>query len=298
LVYGDSTGVSPVALIAAATFWTWLWGPIGLLLSTPLTVCLIVLGRHVPQLRFLDVMLGNEPVLSPQETFYQRLLANDPEEATQQAEEFAEKHSLADFFHEVAIPVLARAQADSDRGALSPEHRNVTAQGFRVMLENLSDALPDEMSATTMQPGTSDVEPTPAIVCIAGRNEIDEAAALCLAHLLDSHPHTGAVRVLSADALTSDDRRLRTNPLRSTTVDCLSLISTNSPPRARDLVRRVRRRAPQARVIIGFWGSGPGELSAEEARVSTAADVVTSSLRDAIENIGTITPETAPAPVA
>ena len=298
LVYGDSTGVSPVALIAAATFWTWLWGPIGLLLSTPLTVCLIVLGRHVPQLRFLDVMLSNEPVLSPQETFYQRLLANDPEEATHQAEEFAEKHSLADFFDEVAIPVLTRAQADSDRGALSPERRNVIALGFRVMLENLSDALPDEMSATTMQPGTTDVEPTPAIVCIAGRNEIDEAAALCLAHLLVSHPHAGAVGVLSADALTSDGRRWRTNPLRSTTVVCLSLISTNSPPRARYLVRRVRRRAPQARVIIGFWGSGPGELSAEEARVSTAADVVTSSLRDAIENIGTITPETAPAPVA
>jgi len=157
-------------------------------------------------------MLGNEPVLSPQETFYQRLLANDPEEATQQAEEFAEKHSLADFFDKVAMPVLARAQADSDRGALSPERRNVIAQGFRVMLENLSDALPGEMSATTTQPGTTDVEPAPAVVCIAGRNEIDEAAALCLAHLLDSRPHTGAVRVLSADALTSDDRRLRTNP--------------------------------------------------------------------------------------
>ena len=297
LVYGDSTGVSPVALIAAATFWTWLWGPIGLLLSTPLTVCLIVLGRHVPQLRFLDVMLGNEPVLSPQETFYQRLLANDPEEATQQAEEFTEKHSLADFFDEVAIPVLARAQADSDRGALSPGRRNAITQGFRIMLENLSDALPDEMSATTMQPAITDVEPTTAIVCIAWRNEIDKTAALCLAHLLNSHSHTEAVRVLSADALTSDDRRLRTNPLRSTAVVCLSLISTNSPPRARYLVRRVRRRAPQARIIIGFWASGPGEFSAEEVRVSTAADVVTSSLRDAIECIGAIAAETAPAPV-
>jgi predicted PurR-regulated permease PerM len=297
LVYGDSTGVSPVALIAAATFWTWLWGPIGLLLSTPLTVCLIVLGRHVPPLRFLDVMLGNEPVLSPQETFYQRLLANDPEEATQQAEEFAEKHSLADFFDEVAIPVLARAQADSDRGALSPERRNAITQGFRVMLENLSDALPDEMNATTMQPAITDVEPTPAIVCIAGRNEIDETAALCLAHLLNSHSHTEAVQVLSAEALASDNHHLRANPLRSTTVVCLSLISTNSPPRARYLVRRVRRRAPQARVIIGFWGSGLGGLSAEQARVSTAADVVTSSLRDAIEMMATIATETAPAPV-
>ena len=119
-VYGASTGLSSVALIAAATFWTWLWGPIGLLLSTPLTVCLVVLGRHVPQLEFLDVMLGNQPVLAPDETFYQRLLANDPEEATEQAEEFVKERSLAEFFDEVAIPALVRAQVDSDEGALSP----------------------------------------------------------------------------------------------------------------------------------------------------------------------------------
>jgi predicted PurR-regulated permease PerM len=119
LVYGGSTGLSSVALIAAATFWTWLWGPIGLLLSTPMTVCLVVLGRHVSQLQFLNVMLGNEPVLTPVETFYQRILANDPEEATEQAEEFAKNSSLTEFFDEVAILALARAQADSDRGVLS-----------------------------------------------------------------------------------------------------------------------------------------------------------------------------------
>ncbi len=122
-VYGASTGLSSVALIAAATFWTWLWGPVGLLLSTPLTVCLVVLGRHVPQLEFLDVMLGNQPVLAPDETFYQRLLANDPEEATEQAEEFVKERSLAEFFDEVAIPALIRAQVDSDDGALLPERR-------------------------------------------------------------------------------------------------------------------------------------------------------------------------------
>ena len=124
-VYGDTTGVSPVALIAATTFWTWLWGPIGLLLSTPMTVCLAVLGRHVPQLQFLHVVLGNQPALTPEETFYQRMLANDPEEATQQAEEFAKEKSLAAFFDEVAVPALARAQADSDRGALPPDRRKV-----------------------------------------------------------------------------------------------------------------------------------------------------------------------------
>src|SRR5258707_1195364 len=98
-------------LITAATFWTRLWGPIGLLLSTPLTVCLVVLGRHVPQLVFLELLLGDTPVLAPDETFYQRLLANDPEEATKQAEEFVKERPLAEFFDEVVIPALLRAQA-------------------------------------------------------------------------------------------------------------------------------------------------------------------------------------------
>jgi hypothetical protein len=107
LVYRGTTGLSSVALIAAATFWTWLWGPIGLLLSTPMTVCLVVLGRHVPRLRFLDILLGNEPVLTPTETFYQRLLANDPEEATEQAEEFAKDRSLGGFYYEVRRIAIA-----------------------------------------------------------------------------------------------------------------------------------------------------------------------------------------------
>jgi hypothetical protein len=101
--------VAPVALIAAATLWTWLWRPIGLLLSTPITVCLVVLGRHVPQLQFFDVILGNEPVLTPEERFYQRLLAKDPEEATEQTEAFAKERPLTDFFDEVALVALARA---------------------------------------------------------------------------------------------------------------------------------------------------------------------------------------------
>ena len=139
LVYGGTTGLSSVALIAAATFWTWLWGPIGLLLSTPMTVCLVVLGRHVPQLQFLNVLLGNEPVLTPKETFYQRILANDPEEATEQAEEFAKERSLPEFFDEVAMPALARAQADSDRAVLSADSRGTFKNAIETMVENLSE---------------------------------------------------------------------------------------------------------------------------------------------------------------
>jgi predicted PurR-regulated permease PerM len=273
-LYGASTGLSSTAVIVAAVFWTWLWGPVGLLLSTPLTACVVVLGRHVPQLRFLDVLLGNEPALTPEETFYQRMLANDPEEATEQAEEFAKEASLAEFFDTVAIPVLMRAQADSDRGALSAERRARLKEGFLRMLDNLlEDSLPEADSGEEREEIGPEGGP---VVCIAGRNELDETAALLLAHLL--HLRGCAAQVFSADALT-DGSALFT--LKDAAVVCLSLLSTSAPARARHLVRRVRRRAPRARLILGFWALQPEQLSIADA----AADGVSTSLSDAVTEI-------------
>ena len=121
MVYGHSTGLSPVAVVVSATFWTALWGPIGLVLATPLTVCLVVLGRHVDRLEFLDVMFGDRPALSPPEIFYQRMLADDPTEAAEKAEEFLKERSLSSYYDEVALKGLQLAQADAERGALDQE---------------------------------------------------------------------------------------------------------------------------------------------------------------------------------
>jgi predicted PurR-regulated permease PerM len=281
-VYAASTGLSSVALIAAATFWTWLWGPIGLLLSTPVTVCLVVLGRHVPQLEFLDVILGNEPVLSSDETFYQRLLANDPEEATEQAEEFLKERSLAEFFDEVAIPALLKAQADSDDGTLFPEHRQLIKEGIRAMLEDLSgDALADATSITE-RAAPAIIEGASRIVCVAGRNELDEAAASLLVHLLRSERSVGIAEALPAEALTSDRYQ---SSLEHATVICLSLISTHSPVRARYIVRRLSRRVPGARVLVGFWNLRRDELAATVATIARPDSVVATSLRDAVTNL-------------
>ncbi len=281
LVYGGTTGLSPVALIAAATFWTWLWGPIGLLLSTPMTVCLVVLGRHVPQLQFLNVMLGNEPVLTPVETFYQRILANDPEEVTEQAEEFAKNSSLSQFFDEVAIPALARAQADSDRSVLSFEDRATFATAIESMVENL---LEDEDAAAAPEHAAG---PKPAgfsgVVCVAGRNELDQAAALLLVNVLHLERHIDIGTPLSADALSADIAHLPF--FKDASVVCLSLISTSSPARARFLVRRIRRRAPQAHILVGFWGSLTREVAAEEMARATSAQAVVFSLREAVATI-------------
>lgn len=279
-VYGASTGLSPVALIAAATFWTWLWGPIGLLLSTPMTVCLVVLGRHVPQLEFLDVMLGNKPVLAPSESLYQRLLANDPEEATEQAREFIKERPVAEFFDTVVIPALDQAQADSDRGVLSAERRMMIKNGIQAMLEDLSDdAGAEDGPEQTPLPG---IVPQ-RIVCVAGRNELDEAVALLLVHLLRSEHHAGVAEALPADALASD--RPIQPPFRQAGLACLSLISTRSPARARYLERRLRRRAPSATILVGFWGLAEGELAAAAATMARHDTLIVSSLRNAVASI-------------
>ena len=279
-VYGASTGLSPVALIAAATFWTWLWGPVGLFLSTPLTVCLVVLGRHVPQLEFLDVMLSNQPVLAPDETFYQRLLANDPEEATEQAEEFAKERSLGEFFDDVAIPALIKAQLDSDEGALLPERRLMITEGVRAMLENLSD----EQTADTASehPPPRIIDGGPRIVCIAGRNELDETAALLLVHLLRLEHPRAIAEALPAEALKSDRYHAS---LEDAAVICLSLISTHSAVRARYLVRRLYRLAPRVQVLVGFWSLDSGELPATAATIARPNTDVATSLREAIAKL-------------
>jgi len=288
-VYAASTGLSSVALIAAATFWTWLWGPIGLLLSTPLTVCLVVLGRHVPQLEFLDVMLGNDPVLTPDETFYQRLLATDPEEAIEQAEEFLREQAVAEFFDEVAIPALVRAQADSDEGVLSAERRLMIREGIRTMLEDLSDDAPADAGAAT---GPAITEGTSGIICVAGRNELDEAAGSLLVHILRSQQSVSIADALPAQALTSHQ-----SSLDHATVICLSLISTQSPVRARYIVRRLSRRAPRARVVVGLWSLSPDELAATVATIERHDAVVVTSLRDAaIELHSDLSPNERPVP--
>src|SRR5437763_3792182 len=184
-VYSRSTGLSAAAVIAAAVFWTWLWGIIGLLLATPLTVCLVVLGRYVPQLQFLDILLGNRPVLSAEESLYQRLLAQDPEEATEQAEEFARDKSIDAFFDEVAVPALVLAQNDSDRGVLAPHRRASIAEGFAAMLDNLAEDGPVEPDGAAAE--------APAIACLAGRNELDLAAAWLLQYLLRRRGYNAVV---------------------------------------------------------------------------------------------------------
>src|SRR4030081_1743726 len=226
MVYGHSTGLSPVAVVASATFWTALWGPIGLVLATPLTVCLVVLGRHVERLEFLDVMFGDRPALSPPEIFSQRMLAGDPTEASEKAEEFLKERSLSSYYDEVALKGLQLAQVDAERGALDPERLTKIRDAVSEFANNLSD---QEDRPSAKGNSTTDAEATSAVetvaedapfenlpvlttddlppewrseypvLCVAGRTPIDEAAAIMLGQL--STAHGLKARVEGADAL-------------------------------------------------------------------------------------------------
>jgi predicted PurR-regulated permease PerM len=306
MVYGHSTGLSPVAVVASATFWTALWGPIGLVLATPLTVCLVVLGRHVERLEFLDVMFGDRPALSPPEIFYQRMLAGDPTEASEKAEEFLKERSLSSYYDEVALKGLQLAQADADRGALNLERLTKIRDAVSEFANNLSDVEdrpPPKVSSTTDAEATSAVEtvaedapfenlpvlrkedlPPPwqgehPVLCVAGRSPIDEAAAIMLGQL--STAHGLAARVEGADALsTANVFRLDTTGVA---IVCLVYMDANGPAHMRYAVRRLRRKVPKATIILGCWMKDLDPAALEQLRDGAKADLAAASLGDAVK---------------
>jgi predicted PurR-regulated permease PerM len=293
-LYSHSTGLSAVAVVVAAVFWTWLWGPVGLLLSTPLTVCLVVVGRHVDRLEFLDVILGNQPALAPEESFYQRMLAGDPDEAADQAEKFLKEKPLAAYYDEIAIRGLALAQADVNRGMLDHRHRVQIKEAVDGVIDDLSD-YNDASPTSVTEPATTAATPSPilsqeelspawrkgAVMCIAGRGSLDEAAAAMLAQLLERHgigAHVVASEAASAANLFALDAT-------GVQLACLSYLEPGGFTNARYLARRLRRKLPGARIFIGFWTMTDEEGAELRALTATGADLVVTSLRKAVEHI-------------
>ena len=306
MVYGHSTGLSPVAVVASATFWTALWGPIGLVLATPLTVCLVVLGRHVERLEFLDVMLGDRPALSPPEIFYQRMLAGDPTEASEKAEEFLKERSLSSYYDEVALKGLQLAQVDAARGTLDPQRLTKIRDAVSEFSNNISER--DDRPMPKVNP-TTDAEATSAVetvaedapyenlpvlgkedlppqwqgehpvLCVAGRSLLDEAAAIMLGQL--STAHGLAARVEAADALsTANIFRLETTGVA---IVCLVYMDASSPAHMRYSVRRLRRKLPKATIILGCWLRDMDPAALETLREGAKADLAAASLGEAVK---------------
>ena len=306
VLYGHSTGLSSFSVVVSAIFWTWLWGPIGLILSTPLTLCLVVLGRHVDRLEFLDVLLGDQPALTPVESFYQRMLADDPDEAIDSAELLLKERSLSSYYDEVALKGLQLAAHDVTRGVLAPEQLGRIKESIAALVEDLDshddvDPAPSEADdgpvalpkAERLLPS----EPAPAggppprealppawqgatpVLCVAGRGPLDEAAAAMLAQLLTKHglgakavPH-GAVTRSGIGGL----------DLSGVAMVCISYLEiTGTPSHLRYLLRRVRQKGPSTPILVGLWPADEAVLRDDRLRAAVGADYYASTLREAV----------------
>lgn len=303
MLYGHSTGLSPLSVVLAATFWTWLWGPIGLILSTPLTLCLLVLGRHVKRLEFLDVLLGDRPALTPVESFYQRLLAGDPDEALDQAERLLKTRALSAYYDEVALKGLQLAANDAMRGVLTDVQLERIRTAIRDLVEDLDShddvTPPGEADEGAVASADTPVDPQAAqgqapepallpppwgdvapVMCVAGRGVLDEAASGMLAQLLGKHG-LGASVVPSEMVSRGSISALE---LRGVAMVCVSYLELDgSTSHLRYMLRRIRQRLPEARILVCLWPVDGEVLRDERLRAAVGADVYAATLREAVE---------------
>jgi predicted PurR-regulated permease PerM len=306
VIQGQRTGLSPLAIILSAAFWTLLWGPIGLLMAIPLTVVLVVLGRHVERLEFLSVLLGDQPPLSPQQRFYQRMLAGDPAEAVEQAEKYMSEKSIVTYYDDVVIEGLRLAQNDYDRGTLDVERLADIRDTGDIVIETLADFdtpakktppkkvgdepvdttdeedADDEFLALCAADGaaiSADWRAEGAVLCIAARTPLDETAGLALVQLLKKCG-------LGATLLDLDELRngsLSHDVVSKARLICISSLDVRErSAHARFLVRRLKRPAPNALLLGCFWKLDPQQQENKQILERIPVDATASTMRDAV----------------
>jgi predicted PurR-regulated permease PerM len=286
-LYGRHTGLSPIATAVSSLLWTLLWGPIGLLLATPLTVCLVVFGRHIDAMNFIEILLGDVPALEPEERFYQRLLAGDVAEATDIAEDAEEGRPITDFYDSIAMKALSLAQDDVTDGKLSTDNQRELVDTVIEFVAEVDDLpaieqpINDEASETLEGEATqqksickSDWLVDPQIVCIGGGGPIDYAGALFLTH------------VLQGEKFKAQERRQLTssiNDLSGTKILCVvHLASGFNDIRIRNIVRRIRRRSLNTKILLCAWGIDEKKANVE-LRSQLSCDFIVRSLADVVK---------------
>jgi predicted PurR-regulated permease PerM len=285
LVYGRSSGLSPVAIVISASFWTWLWGPIGLVLATPLTVCLVVVGRHVDRLQFFDVLLGNEPALTPPQLIYQRMLAGDPIEASQQAQAYLTSASLEDYYNTIMLNGLRLAEADARLGRLDRDRIDRILSTVTEVVDDLElhedrapvDAAPAELSSglARLEEHAADAEPSMplperwqrpgAVLCIPGAGKLDEASVLILAQMLKRRGIGAAAE--TADALSMS--RFFSLDLSQAAAFCICYVGKPSDAMIQYTVRRLSKKSKGGRIIIALLGSESDAVTPATVDITT-----------------------------
>jgi len=258
LLYGESAGVSEVGLLVAIAFWTWLWGPVGLILATPLTVCVVVLSKYVPQLDFISVLMSDEPVMKSDISFYQRLLAGDQDEAAGIVEEHLKTHPVEKIYDEVLVPALNYVKRDRSLGRLAENDQQLIFQATREIIEDLDESKPESSSsrttfseATMIDQNSPSTAPKVLIVGCPVRDEANELALLMFWQLLD--PARYELALLAHQTLTSEviEQIAEKNPA----LVCIASLPPGGLAQTRYLCKRLRKRFPNLKIIVGRWGS-------------------------------------------
>jgi predicted PurR-regulated permease PerM len=281
-LYGAHTGISSLAVLVAAVFWAILWGPVGLILSTPLTVCIILVGRYVPQLSFLEVLLGDEPVLPVEAHFYQRLLALDQDEARDIAETYLKEKPIGTFYDSVLIPALALAEQDRHLDSLEAETASFVSQSTRELIEELGERSLDQ-PVVFNRDGLNGSEPPHTalsglrIVCIPAGDEADELVAIMLGQLLERFGCDVRHAPIAAGPKLSDEVA-RDIPQ----VAIVSALPPFAVGQARSLCKRLRQHHPGLKIILGLWNFEGDVVKAEERLGAGGADMIVASLQQAI----------------
>jgi predicted PurR-regulated permease PerM len=285
-LYGVHTGISSLAILVAAIFWTSLWGPVGLILSTPLTVCLVVLGRYVPQLNFLEVVLGDEPVLTPGQRFYQRLLATDQEEAREIAVGHLKENSLESVYDSILISALRLAEQDYHVNGLDDDIRRFVWRSTREIVEELGDQVENgEWTEDGKKPVNRlrDRRTNKIIGCVPSRAGADDLIVLMLTQLLrhagyEAHP-------MKAE---TDADMEPTASKHEYSIVCVSSLLPFAIAQTRTLCRRVHASRPGVQVIVGLWDFEGGPEKGRERLGAVCPAVVSTTLSDALSQIRTM----------
>jgi len=287
-LYGAHTGVSPVALIISAMFWTWLWGPVGLVLSTPMTVCLAVIGRHVPRLEFLSILLSEVQPLAPHEEFYHRLLSLSVDSAEEFAATHAETESLTGLYDQVLVPAIAAVEIDAHNGSLTSEQSTSALQRIHEIIDDFSGWQPSPTEAQDQKIGEiTGVTPVIGgrVLCLPASAYRDELAGEMLAQLLREQG-------FEAENLPA---RLKPQELIDRTIEirpacvCVSVLPPTSIAQARHLTASIREQLASTAILVGLWSSKVNaEKVKERLRLANETEVAV-SLADAVLLVSKIT---------
>lgn len=297
VLYGASTGISNIAMLVSAVFWTWLWGIGGLVLATPLTVCVLVLGKYVPGLRGFSVLLGSEPVLEPPAQFYQRMLSMESEDMLDLANKYIEEHSLEDFYEDVFVPALIMAEEDRHSGALAEPRQSFIFQAGRDLIEELERL--DEKRKSSTEKGADVIAATllpspPQVIGLPARDSADELVALMLAHLLRLRQISVAVFGLEGDFSAASTCVKR----YGVKLAFISALPPSALVGARQMCRRTRALDPQLQTIVGVWTKLAARGEIKERLAMTQPTEVVTTLAEAVNELAQRVERTPVAPVA